>query len=354
MSAEPTSGKGEKTVPSLMLRETEEAPAAVARLIAANADICRDLVQRLRAAPPRFAVTCARGSSDSAAMFAKYLLEIRLGLVVASVGPSVRSIYGGRPQVEGALFLTISQSGRSPDLIKLAQAAREGGALTVALTNDPASPLAECCEVVLPLHAGPEKSVAATKSYIASLAALLQLLAVWSDDADLKGAVERLPDDLADALKRDWQRAVPALAETRSLYVVGRGAGYATAQEAALKLKETCGLHAEAMSAAEIMHGPLTLAGGDFPVVLFSQRDEALDSLSALAASLTARGVTLLAAGPVMAAGAMRLPTADGLHPFAQPIALVQSFYPLAEALARARGRDPDHPPHLMKVTETR
>jgi glucosamine--fructose-6-phosphate aminotransferase (isomerizing) len=339
---------------SLMLSETSEAPEVVARQIAANAGICRDLVKRLKAAPPRFAVTCARGSSDSAAMFAKYLLEIRLGLVVASVGPSVRSIYGGKPRVEGALFLAISQSGRSPDLVRLAEAAEEGGALTVALTNDPASPLAKTCEVVLPLHAGPEKSVAATKSYIASLAALLQLLAVWSEDAALVRAVERLPDDLADALLRDWRPAVATLAGVHSLYVVGRGAGYAAAQEGALKLKETCGLHAEAMSAAEIMHGPWTLAGTDFPVVMFSQHDEALASLSELAASLIARGVTVLAAGPLKADGAMRLPTADGLHPFAQPIALVQSFYPLAEALARARGRDPDHPPHLMKVTETR
>lgn len=341
------------SMPSLMLREASEAPAVVARQIVANAEICRDLVKRLKAAPPRFAVTCARGSSDSAAMFAKYLLEIRLGLVVASVGPSVGSIYGGKPQVEGALFLAISQSGRSPDLIRLAEAAGDGGALTVALTNDPASPLAERCEVVLPLHAGPEKSVAATKSYIASLAALLQLLAAWSGDAALARAVERLPDDLADALKRDWRPAVATLADVQSLYVVGRGAGYAAAQEAALKLKETCGLHAEAMSAAEIMHGPWTLAGPEFPVIMFSQHDEALASLSTLAANLTARGVSLFAAGPVKADGAMRLPSADGLHPFAQPIALVQSFYPLAEALARARGRDPDHPPHLLKVTET-
>ena len=350
-----TAGPARREVaPSLMLSETSEAPQVVARLIAKNAKICGDLVERLKAAPPRFAVTCARGSSDSAAMYAKYLLEIRLGLVTASVGPSVRSIYGGRPQVADALFLTISQSGRSPDLIRLAEAAREGAALTVAITNDPASPLAEACEVVLPLHAGPEKSVAATKSYIASLAALLQLLAAWSGDAELASAVARLPDDLTDALARDWRPAIAALAETRSLYVVGRGAGYAAAQEAALKLKETCGLHAEAMSGAEIMHGPMRLAAADFPVVLFSQRDEALDSLSALAAGLTARGVPVLAAGPATADGVIRLPAAEGLHAFAQPIALVQSFYLMAEGLARARGHDPDHPPHLMKVTETR
>ena len=274
--------------------------------------------------------------------------------MVASVGPSVGSIYGGRPQVADALFLTISQSGRSPDLIKLTRGSTARRRADGGADQRPESPLAECCEVVLPLHAGPERSVAATKSYIASLAAMLQLLAEWSGDADLARAVQRLPDDLADALKRDWRTAVPALAKTRSLYVVGRGAGYAAAQEAALKLKETCGLHAEAMSAAELMHGPLALAGEDFPVVLFSQRDEALESLSALAAGLTARGVTVIVAGPATADGAMRLPTADGLHPFAQPIALVQSFYRLAEALARTRGRDPDRPPHLKKVTETR
>ena len=354
MSLNPTSRGADGDASSLMLREASEAPEVVARLIAANAAVCRDLAHRLEKAPPRFAVTCARGSSDSAAMFAKYILEIRLGLVTASVGPSVGSIYGGKPQVEGALFLAISQSGRSPDLIKLAEAARDGGALTVALVNDRASPLAGTCEVVLPLHAGPEKSVAATKSYIAALAALLQLLAIWSGDGELTRAVERLPDDLARALAHDWRPAAFTLAGKHSLYVVGRGAGYAAAQEAALKLKETCGLHAEAVSAAELMHGPLTLASADFPVLLFSQRDQSLASLSELAASLLARGVKVIAAGPVKAEGALRLATTDDLHPFAQPIALVQSFYPLAEALARSRGHDPDHPPHLMKVTETR
>jgi glutamine---fructose-6-phosphate transaminase (isomerizing) len=338
---------------TLMHAEAVEAPDVVARLIAANEDACRDLAARLKAAPPKFVVTCARGSSDSAAMFAKYLIEIRLGVVVASVGPSVRSIYGTRLKMAEALFVAISQSGRSPDLLALAESAREDGALTVALVNDAASPLAACCDVVLPLHAGAERSVAATKSYLASLSAVLQLVAMWSGDVTLDTAVRRLPGDLSNALACDWSAAVAELRNVRSLYVVGRGAGYAAAQEAALKLKETCGLHAEALSAAELMHGPLALAGPDFPVVLFSQRDEALASLVELARGLVARGVPAIAAGPVEGGGLVRLPTADGLHPFAQAIALVQSFYPLADALARARGRDPDHPPNLLKVTQT-
>ena len=162
-----------------MLREAKEAPEAVARLVAKNESLCRDLGARLRAAPPPFAVTCARGSSDNAATFAKYLFEIHLGLVTASVGPSVTSIYEARPRMRGALFLALSQSGRSPDLLNLAEAARGDGALTVAAVNDAASPLASRCEVVLPLHAGPERSVAATKSFIAALAAMLQLVAHW-------------------------------------------------------------------------------------------------------------------------------------------------------------------------------
>ena len=185
---------------SLMLRETAEAPDVVARLLDANAAACAVLGDRLRRKPPAFAVTCARGSSDSAATYAKYLIEICLGPVVASVGPSVSSIYGRRPKMRGALFVAISQSGRSPDLLTLAEAARDDDALTVAIVNDTTSPLAGLCEVVLPLHAGAEKSVAATKSYIASLAAVLQLVALWSGDPALDRAVRRLPDDLDDAL----------------------------------------------------------------------------------------------------------------------------------------------------------
>ena len=354
-----TGGSGSGTIgamqsPSLMLQESAEAPDVVGRLIARNEAACRGLAERLRADPPRFVVTCARGSSDSAATFAKYLIEIAIGRVVASVGPSVSSIYGARPDMADALFLAVSQSGKSPDIVALAETARADGALTVAFVNNTDSPLAARCEIVLPLHAGVEKSVAATKSYIASLAAILQLVAAWSGDADIEAAAARLPADLKAALASDWLAALPHLAAARSLFVVGRGPGLAVALEAAIKFKETCGLHAEALSAAELMHGPMTLAAPDFPALMFSQNDPSLALLRDLAATLAGRGVPVFAAGPAAGAGTVALPSLTGLHPFAEPIALIQSFYPLAEAISRARGRDPDAPPHLLKVTETR
>ncbi|WP_112661629.1 SIS domain-containing protein [Microvirga flavescens] len=336
-----------------MLREAQEAPEVVARLLSANASLCRDLGARLRASPPPFAVTCARGSSDNAATFAKYLLEIHSGLVTASVGPSVTSVYAARPRMRGALFLAVSQSGRSPDILDLAKAGRDDGALTVALVNDTTSPLASTCEVVLPLHAGPEKSVAATKSFIAALAAGLQLVAHWSADEALLAALDKLPEILHQAAQKDWSSAAPLIAKADDLFVVGRGLGFAVAQEAALKLKETSGIHAEAMSAAELMHGPWTLAGENFPILVMSQRDETLGGVNDLVARLNEQNVPVIVAGAADGPARAMLPFVDGVHPFIAPIALIQSFYPLVNAVALARGRNPDAPPRLRKVTET-
>src|SRR6185503_18821441 len=233
------------------------------------------------------------------------------------------------------------------DLVALAKAARGEGAVTVALVNDAASPLAAACETVLPLHAGPERSVAATKSLLTALATLLLLFAHWRGDRDLLRALGRLASDLEAAARADWSAALPLLTEARHLYVVGRGPGLAVAQEAALKLKEAAGLHAEALSAAELMHGPLALAGPEFPVLLFAQRDEAEAGLVDLAEDLRRRRVPLVVAGLPPIAGAIGLPLAPGIDPYAAPLALLQSFYPLVDAVARARGRDPDRPPHL-------
>jgi len=339
---------------SLMRAEALEAPEVVARMLAANAAPCADLAKRLCAAPPPFAVTCARGSSDNAGTYAKYLLEIHQGLVTASVGPSVSSVFGGAPRMKGALFIAISQSGRSPDLLSLTETARKAGALTVALVNDTDSPMAQRAEITLPLLAGPERSVAATKSYIASLAAILQIVAHWSGDAALHKAVDRLPEDLAAAAKFDWSAAEPVLDGVRNLFVIGRGPGFGIAQEAALKLKEICGLHAEAMSAAELMHGPLALPSRDFPVMAFLQPDQSEGGILKVLRGLASRGVPVIAAGAGdKATGAVSLPSLPEPNPFSAPILLIQSFYLLAEKLAWARGRDPDRPPHLKKVTET-
>ncbi len=341
------------TSPTHMLTEAREGPAAVERLLRNNAAQCQDLAARLKATPPRFIVTCARGSSDNAATFGKYVAEIRLGMVTASVGPSVRSVYGVAPQMKDALFLAISQSGRSPDLLRLSEAAKESGAITVALVNDTTAPLADICDVVLPLHAGVEQSVAATKSYIAALAAVLQLLVHWSGDATLMAALDRLPEQLAQAADLDWSAALPLLTRVPNLYTAGRGVGFGIAQEAALKFKETAGFHAEAMSAAELIHGPMALAGADFPLFIFSQPDESAAGMRDVIDRFTARQVPVIAAGPVTGEGTIALPHVAGMNAVTAPIALVQSYYVLADAVARGRGRDPDRPPYLSKVTQT-
>lgn len=335
-----------------MFAEAAEAPAAVARQRRANAAPVAELAKRLKTLAPRMLFTCARGSSDHAATYAKYLFETRLGLPTVSQAPSLASLYGAtQAHLAGQPFLLISQSGRSPDLLLSAEAAHAAGALVIALVNDTASPLAERADVVIPLHAGPETSVAATKSYIATLAALAHLAGLWSDDAALMAAIDRLPEDLQQAWDADWSQA-PLFTDARSLFVLGRGLTLGVAQEAALKFKETSGIHAEAFSIAEVAHGPMALVGRGFPMLVFPPNDEAAAGIDTLLADFAARGADIAVAGGEFA-GTTALPIAAGLHPVTAPIAMIQAFYRMINAVAVARGRDPDHPPSLNKVTET-
>ncbi len=335
-----------------MYTEAAEAATAVARQFAANAAIVAGLAQRLRAQPPRFIVTCARGSSDHAATYGKYLFETTLGLITASASPSVGSVYAVQPKLDDVLFVAISQSGKSPDLLRNAEIAKAGGAHVLALVNVADSPLAKLADTVLPLHAGPENSVAATKSYLCSLAALLQLTAHWSGDAKLLAAVDALPDAMRAAWQEDWSNLVSGLRLAKHLFVLGRGLGLGAAQEAALKFKETCGLHAEAFSSAEVKHGPMAIIGADFPILAFAQDDDTGAGTAAVAEEFRRRGapVWLAQAG---AGGAGILPLPVSPHPAVTPILTVQAFYAVANALSLARGFDPDVPPHLNKVTET-
>ena len=334
-----------------MFLEAGQAAQVVAAQLSANAARVAKIARRLRANPPRAVVTCARGSSDHAATFAKYLVETRTGVLTSSAALSVSSVYAAPQGLEDVLYLAISQSGKSPDLLSAVRAAKEAGAFTIALVNDVNSPLAALVDEVLPLHAGPELSVAATKSYIAALAAIAQLVAAWTEDAELTAALATLPALLAEAWTLDWTPAVERLKLARNLYVLGRGVGYGVAQEAALKFKETCGLHAEAFSAAEVLHGPMALVKAGFPVLVFAQNDESRDSVNAMAKGVTERGGDVLLAG-AGEAGAGVLP-ALAAHPVIEPILMIQSFYRMANALSVARGYDPDSPPHLNKVTET-
>jgi glucosamine--fructose-6-phosphate aminotransferase (isomerizing) len=334
-----------------MYAEAAAASAVVAGQRSANAEELARLAARLRATPPHAVLTYARGSSDHAATFAKYLIETRLGIITASQAPSVASIYEA-PQGQGrALCLAISQSGRSPDLLAAVEAAKQSGAYSLALVNADDSPLAALADTVLPLRAGPELSVAATKSYIATLAALVDFVAAWSEDADLSEALDAAPAQLERAWQADWSSLTERLRDVGGLYVVGRGLGLGIAQEAALKFKETCGLHAEAFSAAEIRHGPMALVKPGFPLVVFRQEDETGASVDELVAEIVGRGGEVFVAGPATP-GAVELPS-EPAHPAIQPMLQIQSFYRAVNALSLARGLDPDSPPHLTKVTET-
>jgi glucosamine--fructose-6-phosphate aminotransferase (isomerizing) len=334
-----------------MHNEAAEASAIVAAQFRSNNDLARRLGRELRETPPRLVVTCGRGSSDHAATYAKYLIETRLGVTTTSAAPSLSSIYAESNGAPDVLFIAVSQSGKSPDLLSATTLAHQAGAMIVAVVNVEDSPLALLADAVLPIKAGPELSVAATKSYLGSLAAVLQLVAHWSDLAELKADLDRVPDLLAQSWALDWSAGVEALKDARSLYVLGRGVGLGAAQEMALKFKETCGIHAEAFSSAEVRHGPMAIVEQGFPVLMIGQDDETLDGVVEIARELTARGAKVICAG-FSVEGAITLPslkTASAL----QPLMLVQSFYRMTNMIAIARGLDPDTPPHLAKVTET-
>jgi glucosamine--fructose-6-phosphate aminotransferase (isomerizing) len=334
-----------------MYLEAGQAAQAVRDQLFSNAEEMARLGERLRRLAPRAVVTCARGSSDHAATFAKYLIETRLGVLTSSAAPSVSSVYDTRPDLCNTVCLAISQSGASPDLLATVGKAREAGALVVALVNAPDSPLAARADHVVPLCAGAETSVAATKSFIASLSAIIHLISCWSEDRKLSEEVRKAPKHLERAWNLDWRAAVERLQSATNLFVIGRGMGLGVAQEAALKLKETCALHAEAVSAAELRHGPMALVRPGFPALVFSQNDEARAGVEVLAGELVARKADVMIAG-FRCQGALSLPV-EPAHPVIEPMLIAQTFYRMANALSLARGLDPDRPPNLRKVTET-
>lgn len=337
---------------TLMFQEAASAANVIAHQQTLNKGRIEEAVARLKAFAPTAIVTCARGSSDHAATYAKYLFETSLGLVTASAAPSITSVYQAQPKLKGMLYVAISQSGKSPDLLASIKQAKAAGALTLAFVNVEDSPLAAMVDIVIPLHAGAEKSVAATKSYLSTLAAVLHLTSVWSGNADLQKAVEDLPAALTKAWAQDWTPAVNALSSATNLFIIGRGIGFGAAQEAALKLKETCGLHAEAFSAAEVKHGPMAIVKEGFPVLLFAQQDQAFAGIDSLVNDFRARKATMLVASENIS-GSDCLPIVAGVNPVIAPLLAVQSFYKMANALSIARGYNPDEPPHLRKVTET-
>ena len=339
-------------MPSRMLVEAREAPTAVARQLAHDALAYREFGALLRSKPPGSLLTIARGSSDHAAHYAAYLIMARMGRLVTSLPMSLVTLYQSKIACAGLATFAFSQSGQSPDLVEPTRYFREGGAITSAFVNEAASPLAQAAQRAFPLHAGSETSIAATKSVIAQMTAAARLVAAWQDDEALQLALSDLPQVLTRAVDADWSAALPVLQEADRLLVIGRGLGLPVALEAALKFKETCGIQAEAFSGAEVRHGPMALIDEGYPVLVLAPGGPAQAGLLELADELRARGARVLLAAPGAAPRAS-LPIIETGATELDPISVLQSFYPMVEALSRARGLDPDRPRHLAKVTRT-
>lgn len=336
-----------------MRQEIDEIPQAAARLLQDSDGALRAAGQALRTRDPAVIATIARGSSDHACAFLKYAIELQTGVPVASLGPSLASVYGCRPRLAHAGVITVSQSGGSPDIVAMTRAARAGGGLTVALVNKVPSPVSMEADLVVDIAAGPELAVAATKSFVNAIVAGLSLLAEWGGSAELRRALDGLPEALGKALELDWSSLDETLGNADSLYVLGRGPSFAIAAEAALKCKETCNLHAEAYSAAEVMHGPVALVIPRFPVLAFAACDAAEAMVAETADGLAEKGASVFVTSE-LASRARRLPAVRTGHMLTDALVSVVPFYRFVEALSRSRGLDPDAPKALKKVTQTR
>jgi glucosamine--fructose-6-phosphate aminotransferase (isomerizing) len=330
---------------SAMLREIAESPDAVAGLVARGGEIAA-LARDLAIGSVPFVVLCGRGSSGHVGTLLRYLIETRLGLAVSTTAPSVTTLFHSRMRLRGALFVVISQSGGSSDLVAATEAARASGARTLAIVNVTDSPVARAAEFVLDIGVGPELSVAATKSVIASMAACVALMAAWAEASDLADAVARLPARLARASALDWSGMAADVLQAPAAFVTARGFGLGPAREIALKLAETTRLPTLAYSAAELLHGPRASISRVTPVLALGSPDAAGPSVADLVLALREAEV------PVHDVGGS-LPWIADDHAVTDPIAMLMPAYAAIEAMTRAKGFDPDHPPFLRKVTST-
>jgi glutamine---fructose-6-phosphate transaminase (isomerizing) len=338
----------ERVASTAMAREIAEIPAAAERLLGRNAAFCA-IAERIRQAAPRIVIICGRGSSGHAGVYLRYLIEARVGLLVSACAPSIVTAYRRRPDMRNALFIVISQSGRSPDLVMATQYARQSGALTLAVVNDEASPAAAAADLVLPIGAGPEHAVAATKTVVLSMLAGVGLIAALTGEDDLSNALLCVPDRLEKARACDWSTWGMSIATAPAAFVAARGYGFGTAREIALKITEILRLPALGFSAAELRHGPRAAITPATPILLLRQNDEAAATVDELMSDLLNAGETVFSAG----GPGGTLPWIGDDHPICDAVAMLLPAYAAIEAAARRKGLDPDHPLHLTKVTRT-
>jgi glucosamine--fructose-6-phosphate aminotransferase (isomerizing) len=339
---------------SLMAAEIAEQPARLGRLLAEGAGAARELGGVIAARAPRFVLLAARGTSDHAALYAKYLVEVELGVPAGLVSPSTYTAYHARPDLRDVLMVAVSQSGGSPDLVTTIRTARELGATTLAVTNAPASDLAAAAELHLDVMAGPERAVAATKSYAAELLALWMLVRGWQD-REVAGAAVAVEAAAAHVARRP--EVVDIAGRYRfsdRLIVTGRGFAYPTAREAALKLMETSYVAAHAFSGADLLHGPLAMIDNEHPVVAVVPDGVGATAMAPVLERLAERDADLLVLGGTQSAGLGNV--AYRLEPVPEQLAPIADIVPLqwlALQMAVARGFDPDAPRGLAKVTRT-
>jgi glucosamine--fructose-6-phosphate aminotransferase (isomerizing) len=340
-------------------REVREQPESLARLIDKGREVAETIAGAIRLKAPRFVVIAARGSSDNAARYGQYLFGIENGLVVALSAPSIVTQYGATPALEDALVIGISQSGQSPDIVAVLSEARRQGGLTLALTNDPQSPLARGALLVLPLEAGAERAIAASKTYTAQLLALAMISASLQDSPARWDELETVPDRVAEALAL-WDRKPPDLSSLRAsgrLLVVGRGYNLATVFELALKIKETSYVMADPYSSADFLHGPSALLDEELPVLAVAPTSRSFDDLEATLALARERGAELLVLSDQVSLreGAkhfVELP--PGVPEWLSPLVAIVPGQLVAQGLATLHGHSPDAPRGLSKVTRTR
>src|SRR5215470_9649340 len=331
-----------------MVREIAEIPAAAGRLLARHHPVSA-IADRIHRTAPRIVIVCGRGSSGHVGVYLRYLIEARIGLLVSAAAPSIVTAYRRRPDMRNALFVVISQSGRSPDLVMATQYARQSGALTLAIVNDDASPVAAAAGLILPIAAGPEHAVAATKTVALSMLAGVQLTAALTGDDDLREGLRRLPDRLERVRACDWSAWGKCIATAPAAFVAARGYGFGAAREIALKVTEILRLPALGYSAAELRHGPRAAITPATPVLLLRQNDEAAATVDDLISDLRKAGETVFSAG----GPAGTLPWIGDDHPICDAVTMLIPPYAAIEAAARQRGLDPDKPLHLSKVTRT-
>ncbi|WP_373298556.1 SIS domain-containing protein [Streptomyces melanogenes] len=340
----------------IMHGEMAEQPAVLRRILADGAPRIREVAAAIAARKPRFVLLTARGTSDNAALYAKYLIEIRLGIPCGLTSMSTITAYGARPDLSDVLVITVSQSGGSPDLVDSTRAARAAGAITLAFTNNADSPLAAVSEHHIDILAGPEKALPATKTYTASLLALYLFVEGLRDgDVSAAGALPELADRIL--ARQDEVRALASRYRfAERMVITSRGYGYPTAKEAALKLMETSYIPALSYSGADLLHGPLAMVDNISPVIAVVTDGRGGQALQPVLDRLRGRGADLFVVGPkpqVDAASAGFVLPVEGVPEELQPILEILPLQLLAYEVTIARGQDPDAPRALAKVTET-